>query len=97
MLELGISGDKFFFEGQALGDSTKKDLKKVVLSENYTYILNYPENFNFIVFGVRMQNYFNVQVHAHTVVPKLLTGTSWFLWNNLTLISTKMIAYTSKY
>lgn len=43
-----------------------------------------------------MQNYFNFQVHAHTVVPDLLTGMSSFFWNNLTLISTKIVTAHNK-
>lgn len=59
-------GTNFSLKGGLWGIQQKKDLKKVVLSKNYTYIRNYPENFNFIAFGVRTHNYFNVQVHAHS-------------------------------
>lgn len=76
------------------GGPNKKGFAKVVLFKNYTCVLNYHENLTFQhLFGVRMQNYFNFQVHAYTVVPDLLTGKSWFFWNNLTLISTKIIIH----
>lgn len=83
-------------KGGLWGIQQKKDLKKVVLSKNYTYIRNYPENFNFIVCGVRTQNYFNVQVHAHScgtisryfyknniVHIKILTIECWAYWQFL--------------
>lgn len=79
-----------------MGSQQKKDLKEAVLSKIYTYILNYPENFNFIAFGVRTYNYFHVQVHAHSCPYT-------FNWNVLVLvgqshvISTKIISCTSKY
>lgn len=49
------------------------------------------------LFGVRIQDYFNFQVHAHTVDSELLTVKSWFFQNNLTLILIKIILYPTKY
>ena len=54
---------------------TKKESKKD-LSKN-TFIVHYPEHFNFPAFDVRKQNYFSFQVHAHiAVIPEILTGKS---------------------
>lgn len=94
---MGIPGTNFFFEGWAVGVITKKDLKKLSYPKTTLVFLIIKKTSQHL-FGVRMQNYFNFQVHAHTVVPNILTAKSWFFWNNLTLISTKIIIlHTTKY
>lgn len=80
------------------GGFNEKGFEKVVQKLHLCSQLPRKRQLSSIVFGVKMQDYFNFQVHAHTVVSELLIGKSWFSWNNLTLIFVKIIIwYTTNY
>lgn len=65
---------KFFLKGELWWDTTKKDLKNLSCPKTTLRFLVILQTSTLQhLFGVRMQDYFNFQVHAHTVVPELLT------------------------
>lgn len=89
--------EKHFFLKGRLWEIQQKRIWKAVFSKNYTCVLNYSENFNFIVCAwCQNAKLFQFSSTCTHTVPELLTRKSWFFWNYLILISIKIIILYTK-